>query len=166
MKYTRPTIKIEVFEIFGDDKKLMWLLFKKHHYLTEQMNFAARCFIAKWENKIVGFESTLAMPSGTLKHAWKEHRLVVLSDFQGLGIGISLSETIGELLISEGKRFYSKTANIKLGEYRNHSKLWKPTSKNMIARPDQLIRKRNYNNIVNTNLSLRICYSHEYIGVK
>mgnify|MGYP002813448471 CR=1 FL=1 len=130
MKYSRPTINIEVFEIFHHDKKMMWNLFKKHHYLTEEINLAARCFIAKWENKIIGFDSVLAMPNGHLKNAWREHRLVILSDFQGLGIGNVLSETIGEILTKDNKRFYSRTANRKLGEYRNKSSQWRNSSSN------------------------------------
>ena len=130
MKYLRPTINIEVFEIFKEDKVMMWNLFKKHHYLTEKLNKASRCFISKWENKIVGFDSILPMPSGTLKNAWREHRLVILSDFQGLGIGNVLSETIGQILLKKGKRFYSKTANKKLGCYRDKSPIWKGTATN------------------------------------
>ena len=61
----------------------------------------------------------LALPSGTLKNAYG-HRLVVLADFSGMGIGTNLSECIGEIMLSK-ERFYSKTVNPKLGEYRNRS---------------------------------------------
>ena len=99
--------------------------------------------------------------------AWREHRLVVLSDYQGMGIGNAMSECVGEILLSEGKRFFSKTANSKLGESRGQRKQWKPTSKNKKARKDHVKSTRsNYNNMVNTKLSLRVCYSHEYIGGK
>lgn len=142
----------------------MWNLFKKHHYLTEQINKASRVFIAKWQDKIVGFNAVLPMPSGTLKNAWREHRLVILSDFQGLGFGNTLSEATGELLKKAGKRYFSKTANIKLGEYRNGSKLWKPTSKNGKRRLDVLNTCEEYGIKVNKFLLKRVCYSHEYIG--
>lgn len=52
-----------MFEIFGEDKMMMWNLFKKHHYLSDVINKAAHVFIAKWENKIIGFESILAFTS-------------------------------------------------------------------------------------------------------
>ena len=166
MKFIRPTIQIEVFEIFGEDKKMMWQLFKKHHYLTDQINLAARCFIAKWNNKIIGFSSMLTMPSGTLKNAWRGHRLVILSDFQGLGIGNTLSETVSEILVREGKRVFSKTANRKLGEYRNNSPKWKATSKNGKRRLDVLNTMGGYEKKVNELLVKRLCYSHEYVGDK
>ena len=166
MKYSRPTINIEIYEIFGSDKEMMWNLFKKHHYLADNLNKAARCFIAKWENKIIGFESILPLPSGTLKRAFREHRLVILSDFQGLGIGNTLSETIAEIYISEGKRFFSKRANRKLGDYRDTSLKWKATATNHKNRETQNDKSLLTSKMVNKSLNWRICYSHEYIGKK
>lgn len=164
MKYARPTINIEVYEIFKEDKEMMWNLFKKHHYLTDKLNKASRCFIAKWKNQIIGFDSVLPLPSGTLKNAWREHRLVILSDFQGLGIGNALSETIGEILVSDGKRFYSKTANKKLGEYRDNSIKWKNTTTNHKNRLKMNDKSKLTRSMVNEYLRHRTCYSHEYVG--
>ena len=81
-----------------------------------------------------------------------------------MGIGNRMSECIGKILTSEDKRFFSKTANIKLGEYRNSNSLWRGTSKNGKARPDNLGKENNYNNMIKEELSLRVCYSHEYMG--
>ncbi len=167
MKFNKPQLDIEVFEIPKEYKPAFWNIFKKHHYLDGAINKGARCWVAYLWGVPVAFNSVLAMPSGSLKHAWREHRLVVLSDYQGMGIGSAMSECIGEILLSEGKRFFSKTANIKLGEYRERKEKWRPTSKNKRARKDHLKSTReNYNNMVNKKLSLRICYSHEYIGKK
>jgi hypothetical protein len=161
--FCKPEIKIEIFDC-SLEKDKMWSLFKRHHYLTSNLNKSSRCFLACWNNVPVGFYAVLSMPSGTLKNAWRGHRLVVLSDYQGLGIGNRLSEWVGNLLLSEGKRFFCKTANMKLGEYRNKSPKWKPTSKNKKPRKSQEVSK-NYNNLVDFSfLEKRICYSHEYIG--
>lgn len=164
MKLNRKTITIIVYELFGEGKLHYWTMFKKHHYLSEDLNKSSRCWVAEMNGSIVGFNSLLAMPSGTLKKAFREHRLVVLADFQGMGIGTRLSECIGEIMHKEGKRFYSKTVNPKLGEYRNQSNRWRATSKNGKRRPDIIKRESNYNNITNDGLSMRLCYSHEYIG--
>jgi len=159
----KPEIKIEIFDC-STSKIPVWNLFKHHHYLTANLNKSARCFLACWNGTPVAFESVLALPSGTLKNAWREHRLVVLSDYQGLGIGNRLSEWVGDLLRSEGKRFFSKTANIKLGLYRDSSPKWRKTSKH---------KKKLYNkDIVNDVKALfnaemylrRVCFAHEYIG--
>jgi len=165
--FDKPTIELDVYEITKDYKHEYWEVFKKHHYLTGSLNKSARCWVSYLWGLPVAFNSVLSMPSGSLKNAWRGHRLVVLSDYQGMGIGTSFSECIGELLRAEGKRFFCKTANIKLGKYRNGSKKWRPTSKNGIARKDHLkSTRKNYNNIVNKALSGRVCYSHEYIGME
>lgn len=165
MKFIRPTIELEVYEIPKEYKKLYWELFKKHHYLTEQINVAARCYVGYWNDVPVAFESALTLPSGTMNNAWREHRLVVLCDYQGLGLGNTMSETIGEIFKRNGKRFFSKTANIKLGEYRNNSPKWKPTSKNGINRKDCLSERLSGKwDPCKVELAHRVCYSHEYMG--
>jgi len=165
--FNKPIIKLDVYEITKDHKQCYWDIFKKHHYLTGSLNKAARCWVAYLWGMPVAFNSVLSMPSGTLKNAWRGHRLVVLSDYQGMGIGTAVSECAGEVLKAEGKRLFCKTANMKLGEYRNRSSKWRPTSKNGISRKDHLKSVReNYNNIVNKALSSRVCYSHEYVGLE
>lgn len=169
MKFQRPTIRLEIFEIFMPDKTIMWDLFKKHHYLTDVLNKAARCFIVKWESKIIAFSSVLPMPNGnpSLRNAWRGHRLVVLSDYQGLGVGTAVSECVYELFVREGKRVFAKTANRRLGVYRNNSPLWRKTSQNMknskgtIAR---VLAGKNGAIQYNPILLARTCYSHEYVG--
>lgn len=165
MRFTRPKIELEIYEIPKEKKIAFWNLFKKHHYLSEQLNIAARCYVGYWEGNPVAFESVLALPSGTMRNAWREHRLVVLCDHQGLGLGNAMSEAMGEMLLVKGKRFFSKTANIKLGEYRNNSPRWKPTSKNGISRNDCLSDRLSGKwDPCKVELAHRVCYSHEYIG--
>jgi len=139
-----------------------WQVFKDHHYLSENINKASRCYIAKWNDNPVGFVSVLPMPSGTLKNAWREHRVVILPDYQGIGLGVRLSDAIGQMYVDDGKRYYSKTAHPRMGEYRNKSKNWKPTSKNMKNRQDYKAgHDRKYSSQKHAD---RTCYSHEYIN--
>jgi hypothetical protein len=164
LKFTRPTLDITLYEIPKSLKNTYWDIFKKHHYLSNDINNAARCFVAYLWDVPVAFNSVLAMPSGTISRGYRGHRLVVLSDYQGMGIGNTISETTGEILLKEDKRYFCKTANIKLGEYRNNSNRWRPTAKNMMRRSDLLNDFRQFNNIINKDLAMRWCYSHEYIG--
>lgn len=138
-------------------------MFKDHHYLNETLHKSSRCFVGLWDGKLVAFGSILAMPNGYLKGAWRGHRTVILPDYQGMGIGVRFSDAIGEILLSEGKRYFSRTAHPRMGMYRSNSKLWKPTSKNKKLRKDIKhlnIFKQHYAD------NERICFSHEYIGEK
>lgn len=158
-------IKLDVYRLRPDEKRKFWALFGKHHYLSGDINAASDCFVGYlWGNPVV-FYACLRYPSGSVKNAYRGHRLVVLPDYQGMGIGNRFAETIAQYYVNRGFRFFAKTANIKLGQYRNNSSKWRPTSKNMKRRKDVFESSRNvYNNISNKKLAMRLCYSHEYTG--
>lgn len=150
----RPTIRLEVLPCGPE----AWPVFRDHHYLSGNLNQSGRHWLCIWESVAVGFTSVMSFPSGTLKKAFREHRTVVLPDYQGLGIGVRLGDAIGEIYLGEGKRYFSKTVHPRMGEYRNRSSLWRGTSKNMMVRKDGRRHETRWN--------LRECfsYSHEYIG--
>jgi GNAT superfamily N-acetyltransferase len=137
---------------------LLWSYFAKHHYLSESLNKASHNYMALWEGQVVGFESIMAYPSGTVQNAFREHRLVIHPDYQGLGFGPRISEAVARHYVENGKRFFSKTAHPRLGEYRDQSPLWKPTSKNHMRRTDGKATKSRWE--LNNE---RWSYSHEFI---
>lgn len=136
-------------------------MFKNHHYLNGDINNASRCYVAVWEGQIIGFLSTLASPNGYMKNAWRGHRLVILPDFQGMGIGMKFVDAVAQIHLDQGHRFFSRNAHPRMGWYLQHSPLWKPTSKNKKLRTDvthENVFKSHY--VDNT----RVCFSYEYIG--
>jgi len=141
-----------------------WPLFSNHHYLDGGINPASECYLAKWGDRPVGFSASLSFPSGSLKQAYRSHRLVVLPEFQGLGIGVRLSEHVARLFLDRGKRYFVKTSHPRLGEYHDHSHQWRPTSKNRKDRKDygrQSVTKESGYKHLHKN---RVCYSHEFVG--
>ena len=149
----RPQISLSVYRTKPDT----WNIFKKHHYMTEEMNKSASCFVFSWEKQLVAFVGVLPQPSGYFDKAVRGTRTVVLPDFQGLGIGSRITDFIASIYKQAGYRYFTKTVNPKLGEYRNHSKKWKTTSKNgRIIRPS--VSK------LNKKQKLRASYCHEYVG--
>lgn len=152
----RPNIELGLYET----NNLSWKLFKKHHYLTEEINKSARCYLVKWNDTIVGFASTIPLPSGTLKNAWREHRTVILPEFQGMGLGTKISDLLGALMVEQGYRFFSRTAHVRFGKHRDLSRKWLATSTNKKKRSE----KDNNTNDMWTIDFTRICYSHEYVG--
>ena len=136
-------------------------MFKEHHYLTGNHNNAARCYLAVWDDVVIGFASVITMPSGTVKNAWRGHRIVILPDFQGLGVGTKFGDIVAQIHIDQGHRFFTRTAHPKLGIYKQNSPLWKATSKNSKVRVD-IKQDKVYNNYHYDNK--RLCFSYEYIG--
>ena len=153
----RPQLVLEVYPA----ENSIWSYFAPHHYLSQQLNKASHSYLAVWEGQLVGFVASMTYPSGTVKNAWREHRLVIHPDYQGLGFGPRLSEAVAQHYLDNNKRYFSKTSHPRLGEYRDSSPLWKPTSKNHMKRKDGLVYRENMRWQLNPN---RWSYSHEYVG--
>lgn len=93
-------------QVYETTNKSLWRLFANHHYLSADLNNACKMYIATWNGVIVAMDSVLPIPSGTLKNGYREHRLVVLPDYQGLGIGTRLSNALGDYYISNGNKYF------------------------------------------------------------
>lgn len=148
-----------------------WDIFKRFHYLSGDLNKSANCYLATMKDIPIGFIAILALPSGSLHHAFREHRVVILPDYQGMGIGNKLSETIGQAYVNAGCRYFAKTSNPRMGEHRDKSSLWKATAHNHSDRKEY----KNKDGSMKTSKysmsaerlkfhSQRVCYCHEYIG--
>jgi len=136
-KLTKPKINVDI--IYGDRR--LWDVFKKHHYLSEDLPLSTRCFFAVWDDNIIGFSATISLPGkipplyeGDIRKKWRECRTVIIPDFQGLGIGTRFSDAIADLHIEQGYRYFSKTSHMRMGLYRESSPIWKATATNLADR--------------------------------
>ena len=163
-KLTKPKINVDI--IHGDRR--LWDIFKKHHYLSEDLPLSTRCFLAVWDGNIIGFSATISLPGkipplyeGDIRKKWRECRTVIIPDFQGLGIGTRFSDAIADLHIEQGYRYFSKTSHMRMGLYREKSLIWKATATNLADR-SKSTKGKSWAHL--TLERERICYSHEYIG--
>lgn len=156
----RPEIKLDI----EPCTKEAWAIFKDHHYLSKAINKSARAWLATWNGVPIGFASALAFPSGSIKNAWREHRTVVLPDYQGLGIGVRISDAVASMFVDHGCRYFSKTSHPRMGEYREASSLWRPTSKNKMMRKDYSESRKTKEDKHKMLHANRLCYSHEFVG--
>jgi len=163
----RPEIKLQIYET----NHRAWELFKRHHYLSNKLNLASRCFVAMWSDNPVAFSANLSLPSripplyeGDTRNKFRESRLVTFPDYQGMGIGTRFSDAIGEHFLNLGYRYFSKTAHIRMGEYRQNSDLWRATATNLKSREksQKCSKKEAWHHLLLD--TIRICYSHEFIG--
>lgn len=154
LRQGRPKINLQVYRCSFE----AWDYFKKHHYLSDKVNKAARYFIFEWDRVPVCLVSVVNQPSGHIKKSVRGSRTVVLPDYQGLGIGSAASNFIAGVHKNLGYRYYTKTVNPALGEYRNASPLWKGTQKN-----GKKTKFKETNRLHKTSKQ-RPSYCHEYIG--
>jgi len=107
-KKNRPKIEFEIYQT-GD--KSIWKMFAKHHYLSHTHNNAANVFIAMVNGEVAGFLSVLHFPHPKVKNLKKVHRLVILPDYQGAGIGIKFLNEIGNIYKRDKWRFNIVTSS-------------------------------------------------------
>lgn len=120
-KKNRPEIK---FEIFNTTDKTIWKMFAKHHYLSHSHNNAANVFIATVNDEIAGFISVLHLPHPKAKNIKKVHRLVILPDYQGAGIGLRLLNEIGNIYKKDKWRYTIVTSAPSLISALKYSNKW------------------------------------------
>lgn len=140
-----------------------WRRFSPHHYLTAELNRAARIYLAELAGESVGICALLAQPSAHVRNGWRCSRLVVLPDYQGLGIGRALNDYVGGFLSAAGKRYFFKTVNPAIGEYLSTSPLWRPSAKNGLVRNDLRTNAGGRDTRGYTPLA-RASYCFEYCG--
>jgi ABC-type lipoprotein export system ATPase subunit/GNAT superfamily N-acetyltransferase len=134
-----------------------WKLFKQHHYLTEDLNKAATNYLVLWNEQPIGFVGILPFPGVGDEKTRRISRIVVLPDFQGLGLGKSILNYVSSLYAKEQSTMYIRTMSPALGLALAKDKNWIATSSNLkIPQADSNGRK----------LIERPSYSYKYIGEK
>ncbi len=94
----RPRIELEVFRCRNE----AWRLFGPHHYLSADLHHSAQCYLATWAGRPVAFAGVIPL-AGRRGHR-RVSRLVVLPDFQGVGIGSRVLEAVCQLYHARGER--------------------------------------------------------------
>ena len=104
----------------------------------------------------------LPYPNGSLSYAKKIHRLVILPDFQGMGLGTKFMEALCEMYLHKGYKMYIRTAHDSLAYHFNKSPFWRAGPRNGKTGDvsNGAINGRNQNMyIVNSER-----HSYEYMG--
>lgn len=96
----RPPIKIDI----RHAERTEWKMFKKHHYLSADHSVSAKCYIAEINNAPVAWCSVLHFPHPKVKNMKRIHRIVVLPDYQGSGIGAAFMNEIARMYKNRGNR--------------------------------------------------------------
>ncbi|MBN2218027.1 MAG: GNAT family N-acetyltransferase [Pirellulales bacterium] len=150
----RPPIRLEVVRCRHE----AWRLFARHHYLSGSLSKGARCFLALWEGAPVAFCATLSLIGR--RNRWRISRIVTLPDFQGIGIGMRLAETVADIHRSEGHRVNVTASHPALIAHCRRSPRWRAVAvrKTGSRRTERFIH--NYHGSAG-----RAVVSFEYVGV-
>ena len=125
----RPIIELSIVRCTAS----AWRLFAPHHYLSGVLARSACCFLARWRDRPVAFSAWLPFV-GKGPKTRREHRTVTLPDYQGVGIGNALSDTIASLWRGLGYRAISTTTHPAMIRSRCRSPHWRMTRRPALAR--------------------------------
>lgn len=119
---------------------------------------SAKCFLMIVNNVEVGFFSVVHFPHPKIKNMKKGHRLVILPDYQGLGLGNLLSTKIASYYKNKGFRFSITSSIQALIHARKKSKNWALTRKGRVS---DVGKKSIYKKAITRD---RFTTTFEYIG--
>jgi ABC-type transporter Mla maintaining outer membrane lipid asymmetry ATPase subunit MlaF len=152
----RPTIEVQIQQVHHS----VWQVFKGHHYLSADLHKASRIYLATIEGQPAAMTAVMAFPH-KMRNLWREHRTVVLPDFQGIGLGNRLSEHVGDLLLSQGMNYTSVTSHPAMIHYRAKSKKWI-----MTREPSRIARNKQDKIGKVAHSGSRLTASFRYVGEK
>ena len=101
----RPEIRLELFRCH----RSAWRLFARHHYLNAALHPAAQCYLATWDEQPVALCAVLPLTGRAGRD--RISRIVVLPDYQGLGIGTRVMAAVAELRRAAGRRVNVTTSH-------------------------------------------------------
>lgn len=153
----RPAITLEVSRC----SPKRWGLYAPHHYLSSKLVRAARCFEAWWAGRPVAFSAWLPFV-GAGPPARREHRTVVLPDYQGVGVGQALAGLIASLWRGLGYRSLSTTTHPGLIASRCRSPDWLMHRSPALARGHE--HKKQHRGLRLRHATTRLTAGFEYVG--
>jgi len=131
----RPKIKLEIYE-----KKGLWELFRKHHYLNHSLSPASKQYVGFVNGEPCCFIATL--PVIGYRKRRKIHRLVTLPDYQGVGIAKAMLEKLSSIYSKKGLGMNIVTSHPALANYLFKSNKWTVFRKGRVSPADNLKLKK------------------------
>ena len=109
-KGERPNIKLTVRRVESN----VWNIFKDHHYLTSDLNKSCKCLLFEWNNIPIGFVGILNTPRRGIPYGCSVSRIVILPDYQGLGLSTEIFNFVGGIVksLSDDEHDYRLYINV------------------------------------------------------
>ena len=101
-----------------------WAKFRRYHYLNNDISNAAICYGLYDNSEIVAFLGVLHQPHAKVKNLKRCSRLVVLPDYQGIGLGTKFLTAIARHYTNQGFDFSITTSAKNMIMALNRSQNW------------------------------------------
>ncbi len=101
-----------------------WAPFAAHHYLSAKLDRHAHGYLASVDGRPAVFTAVLPTPSPKRYMVARESRTVCVPDFQGVGMGHAVADTVAAAYQAAGWRYRSTTSHPAMIGRRARSPLW------------------------------------------
>lgn len=129
-KKNKPEISIEFRKSINfTETKQVWGIFKKYHYLRHDIAQNFKSIYLYVNEEIAGIICYYVFPNPMKKKYIKIGRLVILPDFQGIGLSSILVNYLGDIVKEEGYTLIGQTSNPAIIASRAKDKKWICTRK-------------------------------------
>jgi ABC-type ATPase involved in cell division len=116
-----PELVVDIYPV----DKAVWAAFRQHHYMSGELLFSASCFGGFIGDECIAFSSYIHAPHRATRNIKLGHRLVVMPDYQGLGIGGRFDDWLGQYLYEKGLRYHNVVAHPAMVAYYMRSPRWR-----------------------------------------
>lgn len=116
----RPRIQLEI----RSGSRSGWSRFAPHHYLSPTVPAGCQFFYGFVDNRVCGV-AVIASQIGAIKNRRRVSRIVVLPDYQGIGIGSKLLDSVCDLVSSRGDQISIVTSHPGIISHLKSSERWK-----------------------------------------
>lgn len=155
----RPEIECEIRRVSYAE----WQVFSKYHYMSAEMNKAARCFGLFINNQICAFTGIIHRPHPKTG-GWKAcSRLVTLPDWQGLGLAFVLIDQVASAYTALGWKLRCYPAHPSFIRSYKRSKYWKNCGQSL---PRKQGKNADKNILRSLRRNFRTPFVFEYRGPK
>ena len=137
-----------------------WKKFRKYHYLSSDIANACQCYGLYDNDNIIGFIGVLHQPHPINTKLKRVSRLVILPDYQGIGLGTKFLEFIANYYIQQNYDFEIITTAKNLISSLKKSNKW------CLFRYNKLRPVFSENSKIDKNRKLRECPTASFIYKK
>jgi GNAT superfamily N-acetyltransferase len=123
--WRRPSLEFKLREATVEE----WRNFANYHYLTHKIQKGSKCYALEYKNYTIGFVAMSHFPHPKVANFKKVHRMVVLPDFQGIGIGKKLLNAVAEIFHKQGFRVLITTGALSFIHSLDYTDEWTMTRK-------------------------------------
>lgn len=105
----------------------IWGSFRRYHYLSHELHRSAECYVGVIEDALAVFCAITNFPHARVPNFKAVHRLVVLPDYQGVGLGAGLLDHVAAIYKQARKRVIITTGNPAMKKALEKDEHWEMT---------------------------------------